>query len=83
MRTGHVLILAAFVTFLAFPFYWMVLTTFKQTHDLIDTQHNPFVFNLPPTLDNLRMGAYNNLAGFPRLREASRNARGPLARVLC
>lgn len=54
-RAGHVLIIAAFVTFLAFPFYWMVLTTFKQTKDLIDTQNNPFLWNLPPTLDNLRV----------------------------
>ena len=54
-RAGHVLILAAFVIFLAFPFYWMVLTTFKQTKDLINTQNNPFLWNLPPTLDNLRV----------------------------
>ncbi|MCC7060544.1 MAG: carbohydrate ABC transporter permease [Burkholderiaceae bacterium] len=62
-RVGHVLILAAFVTFLAFPFYWMALTTFKQTKDLIDTTHNPFVFNLPPTLDNLRILFYDTLFG--------------------
>lgn len=54
-RAGHVLIIAAFVTFLAFPFYWMVLTTFKQTKDLINTQNNPFLWNLPPTLNNLRV----------------------------
>ena len=54
-RFGHVLILAAFVAFLAFPFYWMVLTTFKETKDLIDVHHNPFLFNLPPTLENLRI----------------------------
>ncbi|MCC7483406.1 MAG: carbohydrate ABC transporter permease [Burkholderiales bacterium] len=54
-RGGHVLLLAAFVTFLAFPFYWMVLTTFKETKDLIDLKHNPFLFNLPPTLENLRV----------------------------
>lgn len=52
--TGHVLLLAAFVMFLAFPFYWMALTTFKPIRDLVDTEHNPFVFNHPPTLDNLR-----------------------------
>jgi multiple sugar transport system permease protein len=62
-RGGHVLILATFVAFLAFPFYWMVLTTFKQTKDLIDTEHNPFIFNLPPTLENLRVLFYDTLFG--------------------
>ncbi len=62
-RFGHVLILAAFVAFLAFPFYWMVLTTFKETKDLIDVHHNPFVFNLPPTLENLRILFEDTLFG--------------------
>jgi multiple sugar transport system permease protein len=53
-RVGHVLLLAVFVTFLAFPFYWMAVTTFKPTRSLIDTRHNPFIFNQSPTLDNLR-----------------------------
>ncbi len=54
-RGGHVAILAAFVTFCAFPFYWMLITTFKDTHDLINTANNPFLFNNPPTLENLRV----------------------------
>src|SRR5690606_4359243 len=62
-RVGHVAVLAAFVAFLAFPFYWMVLTTFKQTRDLVDTRHNPFVFNLPPTLENLRVLFHDTLFG--------------------
>jgi len=62
-RVGHVLVLAAFVAFLAFPFYWMVLTTFKETRDLVDTRHNPFVFNLPPTLENLRVLFEDTLFG--------------------
>ena len=62
-RGGHVLILATFVAFLAFPFYWMVITTFKSTRDLIDTTHNPFVFNLPPTMENLRILFYDTLFG--------------------
>jgi len=44
-----------FVTFLAFPFYWMVITTFKTTNDLHDTAHNPYLFNDPPTLEHLRV----------------------------
>jgi multiple sugar transport system permease protein len=54
-RGGHVLILATFVVFCAFPFYWMLITTFKDTHDLISTTGNPFLFNHPPTLENLRV----------------------------
>ncbi|WP_321781796.1 carbohydrate ABC transporter permease [Burkholderia pyrrocinia] len=47
--------LAAFGVFCAFPFYWMLITTFKDVHDLIDTANNPFLFNLPPTLENVRV----------------------------
>ena len=28
---GHFAVLVFFVTFLAFPFYWMLITTFKTT----------------------------------------------------
>jgi multiple sugar transport system permease protein len=54
-RTGHFGILAAFVAFTAFPFYWMLITTFKSTLDLVNTANNPFIFNSTPTLDNLRV----------------------------
>ncbi|AVA32128.1 MAG: carbohydrate ABC transporter permease [Burkholderiaceae bacterium] len=47
--------LATFAVFCAFPFYWMLITTFKDVHDLINTANNPFVFNLPPTTENLRV----------------------------
>ncbi|HEY1260199.1 MAG TPA: carbohydrate ABC transporter permease [Stellaceae bacterium] len=52
---GHGAIIALFVVFAAFPFYWMLITTFKETRDLVNTAYNPFLFNLPPTLDNLRV----------------------------
>jgi multiple sugar transport system permease protein len=52
---GHAAIIAVFVVFAAFPFYWMLITTFKETTDLLNTAHDPFLFNLPPTLDNLRV----------------------------
>jgi multiple sugar transport system permease protein len=51
---GHKAILVFFVTFLAFPFYWMVITTFKTTQDLHDTANNPYLFKDPPTLEHLR-----------------------------
>jgi len=52
---GHAGILVFFVTFLAFPFYWMLITTFKTTQDLHDTANNPYLFNDPPTLEHLRL----------------------------
>jgi multiple sugar transport system permease protein len=50
---GHAAVLVFFVTFLAFPFYWMIITTFKTTNDLHDTNNNPYLFNDPPTLEHL------------------------------
>jgi multiple sugar transport system permease protein len=50
---GHAGVLVFFVTFLAFPFYWMLMTTFKTTIDLHDVGKNPYLFNEPPTLDHL------------------------------
>jgi multiple sugar transport system permease protein len=52
---GHAGILVFFVTFLAFPFYWMAITAFKTTIDLNDTTKNPYLFNQPPTLEHLRV----------------------------
>jgi multiple sugar transport system permease protein len=48
-------VLAMFVVLLAFPFYWMVVATFKQNIDLYNVENNPFIFNLPPTLEHLRL----------------------------
>jgi multiple sugar transport system permease protein len=52
---GRIGILVFFTTFLAFPFYWMVITTFKTTQDLHNTANNPYLFNDPPTLEHLRV----------------------------
>ncbi|MDT3688020.1 MAG: carbohydrate ABC transporter permease [Pseudorhodoplanes sp.] len=52
---GHAGILVFFITFLAFPFYWMLMTTFKTTIDLHDVSKNPFLFNEPPTLEHLEV----------------------------
>jgi multiple sugar transport system permease protein len=53
----HRLTILAFVAFAVFPFYWMVITTFKQNADLYvgatNVKHNPFIFNRPPTLEHL------------------------------
>lgn len=57
-RLGHYLILAFFVVFAAFPFYWMFITTFKQTGDLYNLQNNPYVFNKWPTMEHLELLFY-------------------------
>src|SRR3546814_13181742 len=62
-KIGHVVLLAAFVIFTAFPFYLMFITTFKTTLDLVDTHNNPFLFNLPPTLENLDVLFFNTQYG--------------------
>jgi multiple sugar transport system permease protein len=55
---AHRAVVLFFTAFALFPFYWMLVTTFKQNRDLYvgatNTAHNPFLFNAPPTLDNLR-----------------------------
>src|SRR3990172_5957770 len=53
-RGSHFGIVALFTVFAAFPFYWMLITTFKRTSDLLKTENNPFLFNQPPTLEHLR-----------------------------
>jgi multiple sugar transport system permease protein len=44
-----------FALFAALPFAWMVLTVFKTNEDLYNPQNNPFIYNEPPTLDNLSL----------------------------
>jgi multiple sugar transport system permease protein len=45
----------AFAALLAFPFYWMVLATFKTDSDLYNLKNNPLIFNATPTLANLQL----------------------------
>ena len=56
-------IVAAFTAFLAFPFYWMLITTFKQNNDLLDRNANPFVFHMAPTLEHVRYLFYETEFG--------------------
>jgi multiple sugar transport system permease protein len=53
-RIGKILVLAFFTVLLAFPFFWMLVASFKQNLDLYTVENNPFRFNLPPTLDHIR-----------------------------
>lgn len=53
-ETGFVLGVAFFVILAAFPFYWMVITAFKQNSDLYNVANVPFWFNEPPTLEHIK-----------------------------
>ncbi|MEO8189045.1 MAG: carbohydrate ABC transporter permease [Acidobacteriota bacterium] len=52
-RVVHVLVLLFFSVALGFPFYWMVITSFKQNPDLYNLKNNPFIFNMKPTLEHI------------------------------
>ena len=39
------LIVGPFAIVLAFPFYWMLMTMFKEDSDLYDVNHVPYVYN--------------------------------------
>jgi multiple sugar transport system permease protein len=54
-KAAHLGTLAVFVIFSAFPFYWMLITAFKQTSDLMRRENNPFILNDPPTLEHIRV----------------------------
>ena len=54
----HWIVLVGFTVLLAFPFYWMVITAFKQNLDLYTVENNPFTFNAKPTLDHLHLLFY-------------------------
>src|ERR1700743_2880591 len=45
---------AIFVVMTTFPFYWMVITSFKSNSDLYNVTNIPFWFNEAPTLDHFR-----------------------------
>ena len=48
------LVVAAFAVVLSFPFYWMLLTSFKRTSDLYNVDNNPLLFNEAPTFEHWR-----------------------------
>jgi multiple sugar transport system permease protein len=53
-RVVRATVLTVFTVLLAFPFYWMIITSFKQNADLYTMENNPFLFNAKPTLDHLK-----------------------------
>jgi multiple sugar transport system permease protein len=52
-------VVVVFSVLLAFPFYWMLITTFKQTSDLYNLENDPFIFNARPTLEHLHVLFYD------------------------
>jgi multiple sugar transport system permease protein len=52
---GPYLPLSPYLFAVLFPFYWMVITTFKQNSDLYNLTTAPFWFKEPPTLDHVRL----------------------------
>jgi len=54
-KVAHWVIVVVFSVLLAFPFYWMLITTFKSTGDLYNLKNNPFIFNEKPTLEHLQL----------------------------
>ena len=54
-RVGLYATVIAFAAILAFPFYWMLLATFKTDRDLYDLGNNPLIFNDHLTLANLSL----------------------------
>jgi multiple sugar transport system permease protein len=46
-------VVGPFAIVLAYPFYLMLITAFKTNKDLYNREHNPLIFNDPPTLKNL------------------------------
>jgi multiple sugar transport system permease protein len=60
---AHLGIVGAFTLFSAFPFYWMLITTFKRNSDLLRRENNPFLYNEPPTLEHVRVLLFETLYG--------------------
>jgi multiple sugar transport system permease protein len=54
-RAAFYVALIIFCFFAVVPFLIMIINTFKQDADLYRPANNPFFYNFPPTLDNLRL----------------------------
>jgi multiple sugar transport system permease protein len=53
-KAASYLVVGPFAIVLAFPFYWALITTFKQTSDLLARDNIPFIYNDPPTFAHVR-----------------------------
>ena len=53
-RTALYILAIAAALFAAGPFIWSAITSFKVDPDLYTKENNPFIYNLPPTLEHWR-----------------------------
>jgi len=54
-RVAVYVVVGVFALFACFPFLWAIITMFKADPDLYTAGNNPFLYNDPPTLANLRL----------------------------
>jgi len=54
-RVAVYVVVGVFALFASFPFLWAIITMFKADPDLYTAGNNPFLYNDPPTLANLRL----------------------------
>jgi multiple sugar transport system permease protein len=54
-RVAVYVVVGIFALFACFPFLWAIITMFKADPDLYTAGNNPFLYNDPPTLANLRL----------------------------
>ena len=52
---GPYLPLSPYLLVVLFPFYWMIITTFKRDNDLYNLTGVPFWFKEPPTLSHIQL----------------------------
>ena len=60
-RTGIYGALIPFILFSAMPFYIMLISMFKQNEDLLNPSHDPFIWNMAPTLAHVNLLFFNSL----------------------
>ena len=58
---GPYLPLSPFLLVVIFPFYWMIITTFKRDNDLYNLTGVPFWFKESPTLSHVNLLLYDTL----------------------
>ena len=58
---GPYLPLSPYLFIVLFPFYWMIITTFKRDNDLYNLTGVPFWFKEPPTMQHVQLLLYDTL----------------------
>lgn len=54
-KSGFYIALTFFILFSAAPFYVMLITMFKRSHELFNPNNNPFFFAEAPTIEHLNL----------------------------